>query len=329
MKLYFKSALASVLLLSAFLTGCLKDKDYDDRSAQSLRSDGTQKVVALSLTATSTDNHQQVSLNSSNSDTTFNLVPVTLTASAGGGGALEDVKVVVVLNPALIGNYNAQHGTLHEEAPASKFTIVNAPATGGGYIVTIPKGSTIGWLQIKIKPNNFLGFDYALGVQISKVETPGYLVSTNASAGVVGIGIKNKYDGEYTLTGTYSDVLAPANNPTATDPYPYNVYLITASASSNVMYIPGAGYYHWIIGGSVYGEFCPIFTFNTTTDAIVAVNNYYGDPSATRFRSGEIDPTGLNKFNADRSIDVKYIMRQSGVIKTYFNEHLTYVGPRP
>jgi Domain of unknown function (DUF1735) len=332
MKLNKSKIVLGCLLLSILMTGCLKDKEYDNGSIQSVRNSvGDQKVVEIALTTTSTVNFLQISLNATPNDTTFNLIPVTL---ASVNGAPEDINVTLVPNPALIGNYNANNGTIHELAPINLYSITNpASSDGTGYVVTIPKGSNTGYLKIKIKPTNFLGVDYALGFQISKIDPSGYLISGNLREGIVAIGIKNKYDGEYILSGTFNDVLAPANNPTGPgDPYPYHMYLITASANSNVMYIPAGGFFHLIAGGAVYGEFDPIFTFDAS-DKIVAVTNYYGQPSATRFRSGAIDPTGAalnqNQLNPDKSIDAKYILLQSGVLKANFLEHLQYVGPRP
>jgi len=322
-----KSSIFYFLLLSIFMMGCLKDKNFDNGSIQSVHSTGIQKIVEISLTTTSTDNFLQIAMNSLDHDTTINLVPVTL---ASANGAEEDINVTLVPNPALIGNFNAINGTLHELAPTSVYTIINPLSSDGtGYVVTVAKGSNVGYLKIKLKTSNYLGHDYSLAYQISKIDKSGYLISTNLSAGIVAIAVKNKFDGPYVLSGKFNDVLAPANNPTGPgDPYPYDIYLITSGSLSVTMFIPGGGYFHYIAGGSVYGEFCPIFTFNTS-DQVVAVTNYYGQPSATRLRSGEIDPSGLNKLNADKSIDVKYILKQSGTLKATFTEHLKYVGPRP
>jgi hypothetical protein len=95
------------------------------------------------------------------------------------------------------------------------------------------------------------------------------------------------------------------------------------------MFIPGLGYGHLIAGNSYFGEYSPVFEFDLNTNEVIAVTNYYGDPSPTRSRSAEIDPSGLNQVNADKSIDVKYVMKQGGSTRTFFDEHINYVGPRP
>ena len=46
---------------------------------------------------------------------------------------------------------------MHEEMPTSVYTVLNSGDSVTGYTVTIPKGQTIGYLQLKIGPNDFLG----------------------------------------------------------------------------------------------------------------------------------------------------------------------------
>ena len=328
MKSYFKIPILSLSVLALFLTSCLKDEEFEDGEIQSVSSQGTQKVVEISLTATNTSNFLPLALNLKNGDTTFNLVPVTL---ASDKPATEDIKVTLVLNAGLIGEANTANGVNNEAAPAGVYTIINPAANSGpGYVVTIPKGSNTGYLQIKINPNNFLGQAYALGFQISKIEPAGYIISTNLGSGVVGIGIKNKYDGVYEIdeNSTLVDIVSPALSSVPGDPYPFEVHLITISATKNVMFVPGLGYGHLIAGNSYYGEFSPIFEFDPATNKVVGVTNYFGDPSPTRARGGQLDPTGINQVDADGNIDVKYIMTQGGSPRTTFTEHLEYVGPR-
>jgi len=183
------------------MTGCLKDKNYDDGINQSIHSDNKdlQKVVEISLTTTNTTNYLSLSFDKSPRDTVINLIPVSL---AGGIVADQDIKVVMVKNASLIGDHNANSGASSAEAPANSYTVQNpASSDGTGYVVTIPKGQSMAFLSIKMIPNTFLGKDYAVGYQIARIETPGYLVSSNLSRGVVSIGIKNEYDGIYSLKG--------------------------------------------------------------------------------------------------------------------------------
>lgn len=329
MKSYLRISILSLTALVFALTGCLKDDEFDNGEIQSVHSQGTQKVVEIGLTATNTSNYLPIALNLITHDTTFDLIPVML---ASDKPADQDIKVTLVPNSALIGEANTANGVNNEEAPADVYTINNpAAASGPGYVVTIPKGSNIGYLSITINPNDFLGQAYALGFQISSIEPAGYTISTNLGAGVAGIGIKNKYDGVYEIdeTSTLVDILSPSFNSVPGDPYPYEVYLITVSGTKNAMYIPGLGYAHLIAGNSYLGEYGPMFEFDLATDKVISSDNYLASP--TRARDGKLDtsdPT-KNQVYPDKSMDLKYIMTQGGSERTYFTEHLKYVGPRP
>lgn len=223
-----KPTLFFLLASSLTVTSCLKDKDYEDGKFQSLRSRGEQRVVEMGLTATSNVNYLNIALDATPDDTTFNLIPIIL---ASANPAQEDIKVTVVLNPALIGEYNATSDpqTNHGEAPASLYTIENPAAAGGGYVVTIPRGSNTGFLRIKLVPEDYLGFDYALGFQISKIEPSSYLVSSNLGTGVVAIGIKNEWDGIYDIKGYALRAGDPALTGNFTD---REMALVTSGATS-------------------------------------------------------------------------------------------------
>jgi hypothetical protein len=225
MNLYKKISFLFASVSIVAFTGCLKDKDYDNGKIQSLRQQGEQTVVSIGLTAASTDNHLVLALDNSTTDTTINWIPVQVGTAEG---AREDVKVKLSLNPALIGNYNGLNGTSHDVAPSSIYSILNSGDSATGYEVTIPKGSNTGYLQIKIKPSNFLGFDYALGFQITSVPT-GYLISSNLGTGVAAIAIKNEWDGVYSYKG-YS---LRAGDPSLTGNFSgKEMALVTAGATS-------------------------------------------------------------------------------------------------
>jgi|GEM_PF-6437008 len=142
---------------------------------------------------------------------------------------------------------------------------------------------------------------------------------------------RNKYDGVYRITGTLNDILTP----TITGYYPLQWDITTTGLSTNDVYdnqlLGSPGHMIYNSGSpSSYGEFGLSITFDPATDKVIAVDNYYGCPSATRFRCAVIDPTGTNTFNnSDHSIDIKYTMTQNGADKTYFTEHWEYIGPRP
>lgn len=137
--------------------------------------------------------------------------------------------------------------------------------------------------------------------------------------------IINKYDGNYTMTGTMIDY----TNSALSGKYPANVALITQSANSVAMwdldYVRGYG--HRILSGtsdSWYGDFAPVFTFDANNN-VTSVTNRYGQPAGNG-RSGELDPSGVNKWDpATKTLKVKYWMNQPGnTHRTLFDETFTW-----
>ncbi|MDB5230800.1 MAG: hypothetical protein JWN76_1605 [Chitinophagaceae bacterium] len=311
-----------VILLSAFaFSSCLKDKDYDNFAIQSVHSDADQKFVEIKLSAGAAENFLSISIAASNKDTIMELVPVNITSAAP---AAEDIKVTLVQNDKLVADYNNLNGTAYMVPTNTMFKVQD------GGIVTIPKGQHTGYLKIKFKPSDFLGGDYAIGYSISSVDKTDYKLTANLNNGIVAIVIKNKYDGHYRVTGTFKDL----SNATFTGRYPMDVYLITQDGTSVAMFDNAIGTYaHSFLNAgstSYYGSFSPQFRFDAT-DKVISVVNAYGQPSGNG-RSGELDLSGVNKFNpATHNIDVSYLMLQPSVVTPYrtsFNEHFEYLGPR-
>jgi len=144
------------------------------------------------------------------------------------------------------------------------------------------------------------------------------------------IAIKNMYDGNYDVTGSYTD----ANLPAATGVYPYNVNFETISATTNDVFNVTLGDYgfKFNVGDgttSAYGSFSPEFTFDPATNKLTSVVNAYGQGSGSHHRSAKLDPSGVNAYDpASKTLKVKYIMVSDGVDRCHFDETYTYKGPR-
>ncbi len=210
----------SICILLAFVfsfTACLKDQEYNDGSIQSTRATGAViKPIEIKLTAASQTNVLSLAFDNSSQDTTIQLIPVNL---ATADAAPADIQVTLTQNDQIVTDYNTANGVSY--VVPTLFTIVNA-----GGVVTIPKGSHTGYLQIKFKPSDFLGTTYALGFSITSVAGTGYTVSGNLQNGMVIINIKNQYDGNYHVSGTrIHPVLGPF-------PFSYDADMGTTSATS-------------------------------------------------------------------------------------------------
>lgn len=321
----FISASALSLLFLTGLTGCLKDKIADDQLANP-SIDRNKKLIEIAGPFTNTTSYTStyaLSLNASTKDTTANLVVVRL---ASDQVASEDVQVTLELAPELIKAYNDSTGNKYEVPASSLFTM-------SSLTVTIPKGSREGNITIKAIPNNLAGKAYAFGFRIKSVSSPDYIISGNLNNQVVIVGVKNKYDGVWTITGTFLD----QTNAAFTGLYPLEWDLVTSSANSIVAYdneqlgIPG---HLFLNNGSptYYGNFGLVVNFDVATDKITSITNFYGQPSSNG-RSAALDPSGVNAYsivNGVPTIKVKYFLLQPGAtVRTKFDETWTYKGPRP
>lgn len=194
MKKYTSPRFFVLLLLLVFITGCLKDDDFDDGAIQSAHNTGELiKPIEIKLTASDASNFFVLAVDNSENDTIVDLVPINL---ATANAAPEDLHITVSLDDALVDVYNTEHGTAYAIPPSSMFTILNPE-------VIIPKGSHTGYVQVKFKPADFIGADWALGFKIAAIQETGYAISSNLSTGVTVIAIKNQYDGVYDAEGYF------------------------------------------------------------------------------------------------------------------------------
>ncbi|SFG57930.1 DUF1735 domain-containing protein [Pedobacter insulae] len=258
--------------------------------------------------------------------------PIELSVSYSGAedAAPKDITVNIGLAAkAVVDQYNTEQNKSFEVMPTSYYTL---SATS----VVIPKGKKTASFTVSFNTSAIdLAKSYVLPLKLTSADA---VVSSNFGTALFQVGVKNKYDGLYTITATAPMVDVTAS--TLTGYYPLNkMSLITTGANSVAMYdgqYATSNYAHPIKSGtatSSYGQFSPIFTMNPTTGAVVSVENYFGQPSANG-RSAALNPAGVNKFtvNADgsKTLEVSYYLLQPGTsIRTSFHEKWTYTGARP
>lgn len=308
MKIHLIKSLATLSFCSGLmLMGCLKDKAYDERTIQSNHGDSP-KVIEIGLTGTSNRNFATKSLDASSNDTTLTLFPVQLAANEP---AQEDINVTVTGSATAVTAYNATQSAVTGFVPyvpstSTQYSIVN---TGG--IVTIPKGSYSGLLSIKFKSNNFLGANYAIGFTISSVDKPGYLISGNLQNAVVGIAVKNQYDGVYNIRGYHTR----GGDPTLTGPTgTFQRSLVTSGPAS----ITWTGTVPWGMGGAVsnlpdmYQPIITVIAGNklalTSANGLISIdpayNNRY-DPATKTFYMRWTYPSGAERSFVDTLVYLK------------------------
>lgn len=311
----------SLSIIALGFTSCLKDDITDDRMDIDPK-----KIVELPYQSHTLDH----ALNYSDKAEIVDLVAVRLAAAEP---ASEDVVVELSAadSQSKIGAYNKEHGTELVLLPTNLYTIPS-----GGLKVTIPKGSREAYFQISINSGQLdPSTTYAMAFNIASVSNAGYLVSGNFKDVFVTVAAKNKYDGVYTVTGTYSDLAAPANQAV----YPKEIHLISRGANAVYYYdekdLGSAGYlFNTGSGNSYYGNWAPVFNFDLATNAVATVTNFYGQGTNSSNRAGRIDPTGVNKFYIDAAtskptIEVSYYMVQAGNDRIKVTEKFVFKEPRP
>lgn len=327
---------AMLVTVMAALTSCLKDKGFDD-GEYGVKNDNTIDAVSLPQQG-GFKAGENISLVSLNADPPEEEIDAVLIQLASKEPAKQDVKVTLVKDMALVSHYNNLNFTTYEEMPSNTYQIVNPE----GLTVTIPQGQHQAWLKLKVIKANFdFSKSYALGFSIASA-TPGFTIAANYRSMIIGVTVKNKYDGCYLLNGTLTDVANGALTAWPNAPVCFVTAGPTKVTMINRVTLVGAWFdqpFHPIGNAgafSVYGGWAPEFTFNAA-DNIVSVSNYYGNPNPANSRGSALDATGVNNFSlvgGVKTIRAKYIMTQSSVVaapphhRAFFNSTFTYTGPR-
>jgi hypothetical protein len=325
MKLTSMRILSIVAAAAMLFTSCVKNEEGEFNSSGSTivkLPQGSEEKVALAL-----DFKPGLQ----------DLVLLDVRRDAPTAADLQKAVVVTIKNdPTIVAAYNTAHGTTFIALPAAAYTVdPGNPFNGTEWTVTFNPGEHAKPILIKLDASKLdLSQKYALGFTITNA-TAGAKISNGLQSAMIEVGVKNKYDGQYRVTGTMVD----AANATLTGYFPQDVDLITTGEASVIMVpwdlgIPG----HLILSGtslSYYGSFGPVFTFDLATNKVISVTNSYGQPAGNT-RSAEIDPSGANVWDAStKDLRVKYFMKQPSVItsppniRVYFDEFFDYLGPRP
>lgn len=312
-----KSIYKLVLLVFIFggavsLTSCLKNGPYN--------TDFSKVAASVDLALAAANNNGVVAF-SYDATVTTTMIPVYVdVASPSLPGS--STSVTLALDTAYLNSYNNNNGTAYSLLPDSIYST-------SGWNLTIPKGQRLDSMAVTFNFGKMdLTQNYILPITISSASLP--IEQYNHL--LLYISVKNKYDGHYTVTGTFQDI----TNANFTADYPMDIDLITSGPNSVDVYnslLGGVGYV-FLNGGSAtyYGSF-GIRMFFDANDNVTSVINTHGQP-ATNTRSAQLDPSGTNAEDASHNIDVKYFMIQPSAVPTppsirsYFNEHYAYIGPR-
>lgn len=210
--------------------------------------------------------------------------------------------------------------------------------------VTIPAGSDEVVVPFTINGTN-IGFDemYLAGVKIAAVSEGA--ISDLENNIVVGFYAKNKYDGQYEVSGTFTD----ASSAAVRGQFPAIVQLWTLDAThvfyENQFINTPTDPYPWYLFRSATGgltgftgastAIAPLFTMNSS-DQVTAVGNFYNillgisPNSSNGSYAVAIDPSGTNKYDpATKTLSVKWVIKAPSTVRWTATETYKYIGPRP
>ena len=246
---------------------------------------------------------------------------VKVYAELGGPLLNKDLVLTLALDQTAIDDYNTANGTSYVPLADSSYELPSLS-------ITIPKGQRLGSLDLSIISTKVdLSVPAALAFKI--VDAQGVAIADNLKVIVYSVGVKNKYDGQYSLTietigwGAYGI----ADGQTFTNP---SIGLVTASANAVTFSGDFQPAFTSDGGGTAFGATRPILTFDLSTDNLISVAN---DPNAVdgRNRQFHLNPAVTDsRFDpATRTVYAAYIMTQNGRPDQQIYDTLSYTGPRP
>ncbi|MXV17757.1 DUF1735 domain-containing protein [Hufsiella ginkgonis] len=254
-----------------------------------------------------------------------------------------DKDVVVTFAPSqkAVDDYNALFKTKFTLMPVASYTMPSLK-------VTIPAGqktTTNVNIPVTILPSTLdLTKRHMFAMTIT--DASGEPIATNLATFIMPFTVKNKYDGNYLALNSTTDVtlqskLTDPANPTATGEYPRLYHINTLAPDKVVLFDPTLNDYlhYYTIGstGGSYANFAPVFQFDLATDKVIAVTNYYGQPTSGGVGARLIASSGTNdnKYvvtgsgsTAIRRIYVKYAMTVNGADKVTFSEIYQFSAAR-
>ena len=244
------------------------------------------------------------------------------------------VTVLYDTDGSLLSSYNTANGTSFIPLPTSLGTV--SPAIAGGTItLNFAAGDFAQPVTINVPNAGAFDFSkhYALAFKVGTVSGVGKLSAEFDKTIVCEVLAKNKWDGVYTVSGTFVDYVYDAGGTAYTSDYPVTIELRTIGATTCARYDADYGTNLYIFSsGSGFGNWTPAFVFDASDNVVNAINTTT-DP-LPRGRSVYLytGPGSINKYNStNKSLDITFGMKQLSVspqLRSLMTEHYVYKGPR-
>jgi len=330
-------------LLTVF-AGCT-DSLYDSYQIQAVDSHGNAgKVISTAVTAAGGSEFFAYAVDASTSQAEYNMIPVALNAA---DVASQDIHVTMVPDPESLAAYNSatfdefnDDGTVDVAHPELYYVMPGGSGTPAftledNGVVTIPKGSSIGYLKIKSTSADYFGAtQYAYSYKISNVQEPGFVISGNHYWGIVALIPKNKYDGLYSLNLTTTGWSAYGISDNLPGDYG-TVSMITASLTNCLFgnLVAGGNLAPGFTTGNAtktaFGATGPVFVFDSNNKIIDVFNSV---PDDGRGRKFTVNPAAASTDNvydpAAKTINANFLFKQNGRPNCTMIFKMKYVGSR-
>jgi hypothetical protein len=166
------------------------------------------------------------------------------------------LKVMIKEDPTGVEEYNDEHNTTYEVLPASAYTAdASNPKSGDQYTLTFAPGEFVKYLKFSIPNSSALDPNkkFATSFTITSVEGDGKVSATQPSA-VVEVGLKNIWDGVYTVVSgfvqRYTAPGVPENPTTLGGSLTGNPDITLTTIDGNTLAVSG---YQWANSGGTIG----------------------------------------------------------------------------
>lgn len=313
-----KKILLSSFMLAAtsmvVLTGCLKDKGFED-GEYGINDPDTQPPGVGFILGTKAKNTFGLNV----SGTPQNAEGIAFINLNAGNPAASDITITLEIDSNIVKTYNTTNNAALKIMSYSLFTMPGLAGNPPRATVTLPAGQRN--IDVPITVSNTLGLDpnstYGVGVKIVAV-SGNYVIADNMKNLLVEFTIKNKYDGKYNLRGYH-------NRPTLTNPYDEPVLMITSGPNSVNMYWPAINLYAHPLNGGVtyYGSFTTNFYFDLATNVLT---QWDALPYITTL-SYQVVPGSNSRYDPATKTIYANIQYNNNPQRVFFDT-LTFTGPR-
>jgi hypothetical protein len=233
-----------------------------------------------------------------------------------------DIELTLAVDPAALALYNRHmedglygepglNGTVYDLMPSENYTL-------GSTTVTIPKGQRKAQISITVFPEKFdFSKNFAIPLRIVSASTG--IISQNFSVAILGVGVRNNYDGIYEIVGGS----ITRNSATGPDlvlggPYDPEITMDLVTLGSNTVGIEPV----WKDGSAVGGITGTQLAINGTTNAVTVTSS--GNASLKN------TPATVNAYDpATREFTLNFDWGAAPSTRVISNLKLRYIGPRP